>query len=284
MSSTPSTQRRQRLSRRLRKNPSVAVGTFLLVFVVLSAVFTSQIATHDPIRNNLSDQFRPPSAGFLMGTDQYGRDVFSRVVWGARTSLLIGVATIGLGGTIGTALGLFAGYSKGVVHELLGRAIDVLMSFPTVLVALVIVGVAGGSNTSVVVAIAIGLVPRFARVVRGQVLQLRTNEYIIAAQAMGAGTPRILFLHILRNAIGPILVLATLYLPYAILVEATLTFLGVGVSPEQPTWGRIIADGRSYLQIAWWISVFPGFAIMLTVMGFNLLGDGLRDVLDPKLR
>lgn len=256
----------------------------MLLFVLVAALFTPYLATHDPIRNNLSAQFMAPSAEFWLGTDQYGRDIYSRIIWGARTSLFIGFMTLIVGGLAGILLGLVAGYSSGVLDEALSRLIDVLMSFPSTLIALVVVGVAGGSNLIVILAISIGLVPRFARVVRGQVLNLRGREFVVAAQALGASTPRILGRHVLRNAVGPILILATLYLPYAILVESTLTFLGVGVSPEQPTWGRIIADGRSYLQFAWWISVFPGVAIMVTVMGLNLLGDALRDLLDPRLR
>lgn len=259
-------------------------GTILLLLVAVVAVGAPVIATHDPVRHNRLMQLESPGSEFFFGTDTYGRDVFSRTVWGTRASLQIGMMALVAGAVAGITLGLVAGFFGGRVDSILSRLIDVLISFPTLMVAIVIVGIIGVGTSSVVIALGFALTPRFARLVRGQVLSVRGLDYVEAARAHGAGSAHIMLRHVLPNVMSPIIVMTTLYLPYAILVEASLSFLGLGVSPEVPTWGRIINDGRQYMQMAPWISFFPGFAIMITTIGFNLLGDGLRDALDPRLR
>jgi peptide/nickel transport system permease protein len=259
-------------------------GIVLLSIVAIMAIGAPWITTKDPVRHNLLSQLESPSSEFYFGTDTYGRDVFSRTVWGTRASLQVGFMALSVGAIAGITLGLFSGFFGGRVDQVLSRLIDVLISFPSLMVAIVIVGVIGIGTTSVVLALGFALTPRFARLVRGQVLSVRVQDYVEAARAYGASSMRIMFRHVFPNIASPVIVMTTLYLPYAILVEASLSFLGLGVSPDTPTWGRLINDGRQYMALAPWISLFPGIAIMITTIGFNLLGDGLRDALDPQLR
>jgi peptide/nickel transport system permease protein len=268
----------------LWRNYLGVAGMALLVVVAVLAIGAPQIATHDPVRHDRQRQLQAPSNESLFGTDTYGRDVFSRTVWGTRTSLQVGVIALALGAVGGIPLGLVSGYFGGRIDTALSRVIDVLIAFPSLMVAITIVGVIGIGTTSVVLAIGFALMPRFARLVRGEVLAVRAKDFIEASRACGASSLRIMFRHALPNIVSPIIVMVTLYLPYAILVEASLSFLGLGVSAETPTWGRILSDGRQYMELAPWISIFPGFAIMITTIGFNLLGDGLRDAFDPRLR
>lgn len=269
---------------RLWENPGMAIGCVVVLAILLTAVFAPLLVTHDPFRNDLSLILEPPGKGHLLGTDQYGRDIFSRIIWGTRESMKIGWASILIGGVLGVFLGLLSGYLGGLTDDLIMRGVNLLLSFPVIIVAIIVVGVVGSGSGGVIAALAIGLTPIFARVVRGQTLSLKQNTYVEAAKALGAGNLRILVYHILLNISGPIIVLVTLYLPLAILAESSLSFLGIGVSPDTPTWGRIIADGRAYIQSAPWICLFPGLALTITSVFFNILGDKLRDELDPKLR
>jgi ABC-type dipeptide/oligopeptide/nickel transport system permease subunit len=277
-------RRRPSLIQRVLRHRSALVGLVVVVASVGVAMLAPGLATHDPFAHNLERQLAGPGRTALLGTDHFGRDVYSRVVWGARNSLLVAVVSLFIGATAGVLLGLVGGYFGGLVDSTIVRLVDALMSFPLILLAIFAVSILGFGTANVVVALGISLSPRFARVVRSQVLALMARDFVEAARAVGAGHVRIMLRHVLVNALSPIIVMVTLYLPYTILVESSLSFLGIGVSPDTPTWGRIIADGAQYLQIAPWISVSPGLAIALTAMGFNLLGDGLRDVLDPKLR
>jgi len=280
---TPVRQRATLIVRVLRHR-SALVGLVIVLASVGAAVLAPLLATHNPFAHNLERQLAAPAPAGLLGTDHFGRDVFSRVIWGSRNSLFVALLSLSIGASAGIVLGLVSGYFGGLTDAVIVRLVDALMSFPLVLLAIFAVSILGFGTANVVVALGISLSPRFARVVRSQVLTLMARDFVEAARALGAGHVRIMLRHILINALSPIIVMITLYLPYTILVESSLSFLGIGVSPDTPTWGRIIADGAQYLEIAPWISVSPGLAIALTVMGFNLLGDGLRDVLDPKLR
>lgn len=269
---------------RLIRHRLAMIGLVVVVVCVLVTVFSNPLTPRNPVAHDLAQQLASPTASAPLGTDQYGRDVLSRVVWGTRNSMSVAVLSLSIGTVVGVSLGLVGGYYGGLIDAIVVRLIDALMSFPLILLAIFAVSILGFGTANVIIALGVSLSPRFARIVRSQVLSLLTRDFVEAARALGAGPLRIMLRHILVNTLGPIIVMVTLYLPYAILVESSLSFLGIGVSPDTPTWGRIIADGSSYLEIAPWISIAPGVAIALTAMGFNLLGDGLRDVLDPRLR
>lgn len=254
--------------------------TFL---VLVGGVLAPILAPHDPLVQDSAHLLSPPSAAYPLGTDEYGRDVLSRVLWGARPTLYIGFAGLVLCSIGGTLIGLIAGTIGSSVDAVLAPVIDVLMSFPSIIVAVTVVGVIPPGAVSVIIALGIAFAPRFARVVRGEAMAARARDFVEAARALGAGPGRLMFRHILWNVIDPLIVLATLYLPYIILVEASLDFLGIGVSADTPTWGLIIANGRGFLQLAPWISIAPGVALMLISAGINLIGDGLRDVLDLRV-
>lgn len=266
------------------RNPMVSVGLTCVAIVILVALFAGTLVTQDPFKNNLDKMLMPPSKGHFLGTDQYGRDSLSRVIWGTRESLKIGLLSISVGAFFGIFFGLLSGYKGGITDDIIMRLVNLLLSFPVIIIAIIVVGIVGTGSLGVIVALGIAITPIFARVVRGQVLSIKQNTYIDAARALGASTLRIIVNHILINISGPIIVLVTLYLPLAILAESSLSFLGIGVSPDTPTWGRIIADGRAYIQSAPWISLFPGLVLTITSICFNILGDGIRDEFDPKLK
>ncbi len=235
-------------------------------------------------------RFLPPAwlsggdARYPLGTDNLGRDILSRVIVGARASFVVSLAALGFGSNLGSLIGLFAGYRGGRVDALVMRLADGMMAFPLVLGALLLVTVIGPGIATVVVAVSLILWARFARLIRGEVLGVRERDFILLARAAGASDTRVMFVHILPNVINSVVVLLTLQLGFVIIVEATLSFLGAGIPPPTPTWGQMVADGRVYINSAWWISAFPGLAIALVVLSFNLLGDWLRDYLDPRLR
>ena len=266
------------------------VSTFIMVIFILTGVFAPLIAPHDPERGNLRERNLPPaweeggSSKFFLGTDHLGRDMLSRVVFGARISLAVVAITLGLGMGVGVACGLVAGWYGGRIDELLMRVVDIKLAIPTILLALVLVLALGQSFMIIVVILAIAVWPRFARNVRGEVLQLKTMDFVALAKVAGASTPRILFMHIFPGVINTLIVLATLEVGLVILLESTLSFLGAGVPPPTPAWGSMVSDGRDRLAVAWWISTMPGLAIMSTVLSMNLFGDWLRDRLDPRLR
>jgi peptide/nickel transport system permease protein len=260
------------------------LGFCLLGVLVLIALLQDLIARESPIRIDVTVALQEPSWVHLMGTDQYGRDVYSRVIHGARISLTVGLISVGVAAIIGTVVGLMAGYYGASVEALCMRLVDVMLAFPGILLALGIVSVLGPNLRNLMLAVGIAGIPVYARLVRGSVLVAKEHLYVEAARAIGAPSRKILVRHILPNVIAPIVVTATLGMGGAILAAAALSFIGLGSQPPTPEWGRMLSEGRDYLRDAWWISAFPGLMIMLTVLGMNLLGDGLRDVFDPRLR
>ncbi|HEY7936643.1 MAG TPA: ABC transporter permease [Candidatus Limnocylindrales bacterium] len=268
----------------------VAVGSGIVVAIALLAVLAPVISPHDPLAQVLVDRLKPPawlpggSATYLLGTDAVGRDLLSRILWGARTSLEIGLLSVLIGASIGVPAGLLAGYRGGWVDTLIGRLADIQQAIPLLILALAVIAVIGSSILNLVVVLGIGSWLYYFRVVRGEALSVRERPYIDAARAVGVGDRRILLRHVLPNVVGSIVVIVTLEVPQVILFTAGLTFLGLGVPPPTPEWGRLIFDGRDYLQSAWWLTVEPAVFLVLFVLGVNLLGDALRDRLDPVRR
>lgn len=260
------------------------IGAFIITVLVIFAIFGPSIAPHDPNQMYFSDVFEPPSFQYLLGTDDFGRDIFSRIMYGARVSLVVGVIAVGIAGTIGTTLGMIAGYSIRIVDEVIMRAMDILFAFPTILLALVIMSIMGKGVVNAMVAIGIVYIPIFARIARGAVLSVKNNEFVQAAHALGASHSHILTRHIFPNILAPVIVETSLSLSFAILAEAALSYFGLGMQPPDPSWGRMLAEGRDFFRQSIWMGIFPGLAIMISVMGFNFLGDGLRDALDPRLK
>ena len=258
-------------------------GLGLFGIILLAAALAPWIAPVDPNKLAMRFKFRPPGVDFTFGTDNFGRSLWSRVIWGAQLSVIIGFSVVALNAVFGTLIGALAGYFRTLDNALM-RVNDALMAFPAILLAIGITAVLGPSTLDAILALAIVYIPRTARIVRSSVIVLREMEYVQAAVAAGAGHWRILRHHILPNAMAPLIVQLSFLFAYAVLSEATLSFLGLGAVPPTPTWGNIMAEGRQYMIEAPWIITIPGIALMITVMGLNLLGDGLRDVLDPRLR
>lgn len=266
------------------RNRLAVIGLVILAGLVLVAVFADLIAPATVNEVDIPNRLSPPSAGNWFGTDDLGRDIFSRVVIASRVSLQVGVISVGLAMAIGVPIGLIAGYYGRRVDSILMRMMDILFSFPAILLAIAILAALGSGITNAMVAIGIVYTPIFARITRGSVLSVKESVFVTAARSLGAKDSRIIRTHILPNVLAPIIVQTSLSLAFAILAEAALSFLGLGVQPPDPAWGRMLADGRGFFQDAWWMAVFPGLAILLTVMSFNFLGDGLRDALDPQQR
>lgn len=269
--------------RRFLQHRLAVVGLAVLATLVVVAILAPELAPHDPIRQDLPSALAPPSRAFPLGADQFGRCVMSRILFGARLSLLVGVIATAIAAVFGTLAGLVAGYFSrldGVVM----RSMDVLLAFPGILLAIAVMAALGPSLTNVMIAVGIRSIPSFARITRSMVLSLREQEFVQAAGALGAGHPRILFGHILPNSMSPLLVFSSMQVATSILLAAILSFLGLGVQPPTPEWGKMVSDGRAYLMEAPHVSLFPGLAIFVTVMGFNCVGDGLRDALDPRMR
>ncbi len=268
-----------------RRSRVASVGLFIVLIMVLVALLAPYLAPHDPVAVDLSIRRIPPgSEGHLLGTDHMGRDLLSRIIWGSRVSLQVGIVAVGIGIFAGTTLGLIAGFYRGTVEAAIMRVIDIMICFPTLLLALAIIAVLGPHMTNTMIAVGVTFTPRFARIVRASVLSIRESEYVESARAVGMNNLRILTRHVFPNALSGMIVFATLSVGSAILIEASLSFLGLGVPPPAPTWGNIVADGRRFLLPSPWISITPGLVIMFTVLGFNFFGDGLRDALDPRLR
>jgi peptide/nickel transport system permease protein len=271
-----------RLLRVFGGNRIAVLGVVLGLLVVVAAVGAPLISPLDPFDQSAADRLTGPDAIHIMGRDTFGRDIFARVLHAGRVSLLVGVGAVALGGTLGTLLGLIAGYGGRSVENLVMRGVDVLMAFPSLLLGLTVLAVLGAGLEKMILAIGIVLAPSFARVVHAATLSLKRREFVEAARCLGAGRGRIVGRHILPNLLGETVVLASLLTASAIRIEASLSFIGLGVSPPTPTWGNMIHDGVPLLLNAPWLSVFPGLAILITVLAFNLVGDGVRDVLDPR--
>ncbi|TET97572.1 MAG: ABC transporter permease [Anaerolineales bacterium] len=269
---------------RLRRSPGAMIGLGLILLLLLVALMADHIASQGIDEQDLRKGLFPPSTEFPLGTDEFGRDMLSRIIHGSRISLQVGIIATVISAVIGIFLGAIAGYFGGRLDYLIQGAVDISWAFPTVLVALFLIAILGPGLVNVMIAVGLSYWGGFTRVVRGQVLSLREWEFITAARSIGANDIRIMFRHIMPNILAPIIVMATLMMADTILIEATLSFLGMGAQPPIPSWGSILSSGRSYLRLAPWVTFFPGFAIMLTVLGFNMLGDGLRDALDPRLR
>ncbi|MBM7646998.1 peptide/nickel transport system permease protein [Scopulibacillus daqui] len=267
-----------------RKNKLALTGAGIVLFFILLGVFAGVLAPQGINDQNLSLRLKPPSSQHWFGTDDFGRDIFSRILYGARISLRVGFLSV-LGSIIvGTFLGIIAGFYGRIIDTVISRVFDILLAFPSILLAIAIVAILGPSLNNALIAIATVNVPNFGRLVRSKVLTLKQEEYIIAARSIGMKDSRILFRHILPNSLAPVIVQGTLSIATAILDAAALGFLGMGAQAPHPEWGRMLSDSREYIQDAPWTVIFPGLAIMLTVLGFNLLGDGLRDALDPKMK
>jgi len=270
--------------RRLRRNPGAIAGAFVLLAILLLTLFAPLIAPYDPIDLDSHAIRAAPSRDHLMGADNFGRDVFSRVLYGGRKSLPVGVIAVLVSALIGVSAGLAAGYYSRWIDSLIMRAVDLILAFLGILLAMAIIAILGTSLINLMIAVGISFIPEYTRVVRGSVLSAREAEYVTAAHVSGARARVVMFKHILPNILPPVLVLTTLEFATAIILGATLSFLGLGVKPPSPEWGNMLSDGRSMMRHYWWVSFFPGLAIMLTVVSINLLGDGLRDALDPRLR
>ncbi len=269
---------------RLRRSKSAMIGLVLIGVIILVAI-TADIITPQGINDqDLRKGFLPPSSEFWLGTDEFGRDLYSRIIHGSRISLQVAILATGISAVIGIILGIIAGYVGGRTDSIIQGAIDISWAFPTILLALFLIAIIGPGLTNLMIAVGISYWGGFARVVRGQVLSLKEWEFVTAARSVGASDLRIMFRYILPNLLPSVIVMSTLMMADAILIEATLSFLGMGAQPPVPSWGSILSSGRSHMRRALWVTVYPGIAIMLTVLGFNLLGDGLRDALDPRLR
>ncbi len=268
--------------RRLFSNKLAVLGSIFILLFLICAIFAPWIATYDYSVQDLMNTKAPPDGNHLFGTDALGRDIFSGVVYGSRTSLLIGFCVLVLGGGIGIIIGILAGYFGGWIETILMRIIDSLMAFPAILLALIFVSVLGSGLKSAIIAVSLAQIPRFARIVRSSVIQIKSNEYVAAAEVLGQSQGKILFLHILPNGIAPIIIQASLSFGQSLLIVSGLGFLGVGADPLSAEWGAMLSDARTYLMTAPHLATYPGLAIAITVLGFNLLGDGLRDALDIK--
>ena len=269
--------------KRLLRHRLFMTGLVLFLIIAVIAILAPWITDVDPNRLSMRNKFKPPGEGWVFGTDSFGRSLWSRVVWGAQLSMLIGASVVALNAVFGILIGAAAGYFRRI-DNLLMRINDALMAFPAILLAIAVTSVLGPSTFNVILALGIVYIPRTARIVRSSVIVLREMEFVQAAVAAGAGHWRILTRHILPNAMAPVIVQLSFLFAFAVLSEATLSFLGVGAVPPTPTWGNIMAEGRDFMREAPWIITIPGIALMITVMGLNFLGDGLRDVLDPRLR
>lgn len=270
---------------RFRANRSAMVGFAIVLLLCLVAIFAPWIALHPYAEQDLMVSLeRPLTEGYPLGTDQFGRDIFSRMVWGARVSLQVGVIVTSVSMLIGITVGCLAGYHGGRIDAALSNLINLVWGFPLILVALLFVAVIGPGLTGAMIATGLVTWAGFARIVRGEVLALRQREFVLAARALGRGNGWIIMRHILPNIIGPVLVIASFTMAVAVIIETSLSFLGLGAQPPTPSWGSMLNEGRAVIYRAWWLATFPGIAIATLVLGFNLLGDGLRDVLDPRMR
>jgi len=275
---------REILIKTFKSNKTSVVGLFMAFAVVVIALISPWISPYDPISQDLNIQHAPPSWSHPFGADSYGRDQFSRILWGSRVSLVVGILSVLFAMAAGIPLGMLGGYKGGRIDNLVLRFIDIFMSFPIVILGLLVLAIMGPGLLKIVIAIGVALTPRIARLARGSTLAIKGKEFIEAARAVGQKDGKIMLIHVLPNIFGDILVMGTLWVATAIIVEASLSFIGLGVRPPTPSWGAMIRDGLDQLTNAPWLSIFPGLAIFISVFSFNLIADGLRDISDPKLR
>jgi peptide/nickel transport system permease protein len=270
--------------RRFLQSKSALVGGVALLIIILSVVVAPLLTRWDPVAINPPAALEPPSRAHPMGTDRFGRDTFSRVLYGGRKTLPVGIVAVSISLSVGIVFGMLAGYYGGPTDSLIMRIVDLMLAFPGILLALAIIAILGGSLVNLMIAIGISSIPDYVRLTRGMVLSAKEQEYVLAARAVGYGEASVMFRHILPNVTAPLIVMGTLRTASAIITAAALSFLGLGVQPPSPEWGKMLAEGQELIQYAWWVTFFPGMAIMLTVFAINLLGDGLRDALDPRMR
>ena len=273
----------RRLARRVVDYPITSIGALLCLLILAGAVFAPWAAPHDPLEQNIIERLTPPSAEFLFGTDAYGRDVLSRILWGSRISLIVAISSIAAAILVGGAIGMVSGYVGGRTDLITMQVMDVLLSFPSLILGLIVVALLGPDIINLVFAIALTAVAPFARIARAPVLSLKERAYVEAGRSLGFSHARILFVHILPNILSEVLVMGSLWMATAVRTEASLSFIGLGVSPPTPTWGGMMRDGFENILDASWLSIFPGLAILALVLGLNMVGDGLRDATDPKL-
>lgn len=267
------------------KNKTAMSGLFIILIFIFTALSANIISKHDPLRQNISERKMAPfTDSHILGTDDFGRDILTRIIYGTRISLLIGVISVSISLVLGLLVGLFAGYYGGWFDKIIMRIMDIMLAFPYILLTIVIVATLGASLVNAMIAIGISNIPQYALLIRSSVLAEKESEYVLAERSIGAGNMEILFRSILPNCLGPVIVQTTLGIGTAILESAALSFLGLGAQPPTPEWGLMLASGKEFVANAWWIVTFPGIAILLAVLGFNLLGDGLRDILDPKMK
>lgn len=261
------------------------IGASIILLLIILAIFGAPLAPYQPNEMDfLNPPFSPPTLQHPFGTDDFGRDILSRIMVGARVSVVVGLVSVSLAASVGTILGMIAGYGSRIWDEVIMRSMDVLLAFPTILLALAVMAILGKGVNNAMIAIGIVYIPIFARIARSSVLSVKTEEFVLAARALGGGDIHILVRHIFPNILSPIIVETSLSLSFAILAEAALSFFGLGTQPPDPSWGRMLSEGRDFFKQSIWLGVFPGLAIMLSVMGFNFLGDGLRDALDPRMK
>lgn len=272
------------LWRTFKKNKTALVGSIIAIGIIMTAIAAPWISPYDPLVQDVFHRLTPPDGSHLFGTDEYGRDILSRVIWGSRISLIVGVVSIMVGLAIGTVMGMVAGYKGGVIDTGIMRMVDVLLAFPALITGVMVAALLGPGLDKLIITIGIVFAPRFARLAYGPTLMVKEREYVYSARVIGASSFRIVSHYLLPNIFGEVLVAGTLWVGTAIMTEASLSFLGLGVSPPTPTWGNMIKSGIDRLSNAPWISIFPGLFILIVVLSFNMIGDGLRDITDPKLR
>lgn len=278
-------KKEQSFMRKLLRNRFAAFGLFVILLLMITAIFAPLFATHDPYEMDVTNTLLGPGdSGHLLGTDSYGRDIFSRIVYGARISLVVGIAAVLFGAVLGSSLGLVSGYFGGKTDTIIMRIMDGMMAFPFILLSIVLMTVLGQGLVNVILAIGISNIPGFARVVRGQVLTVKESEYIEVTRSLGAKHGRIIFKHVVPNSVAPLIVYATMGVAGAIISEASLSFLGLGVQPPTASWGSMLQEGKNFLVLNPELATISGLAILITVLGINLFGDGLRDALDPKMK
>lgn len=280
----PQDHRLLRFAKRYIRSRNVMVGSIALVIIIVLVLLAPIITPYEPTEQFRRDRLQPPSAQYLLGTDNLGRDIFTRILYGGQISLQVGIFSVAIGATLGILLGLMAGYFGGWTDTIIMRFIDMMLAFPGILLALVIIAVLGRELQNVMIAVGVSSIPIYTRVVRGSTLSIKQFDYVTAAQALGGSSWRIMLKHILPNVIAPIIVVTTNGVAGAIIAGAALSFLGLGQQPPDPEWGLMLNEGREYIRVAAWVTTYPGVAIMITVLSINLLGDGLRDILDPRLK